>query len=133
MHMDFVLPLGKAKVQREGKDLTFVSFSKCVGLCLDAADRLQKEHGISAEVINLRTIRPLDWETVIKSVKKTNRVVCVEEGWPQSGVTAELVTGICERAFDQLDHQPERVTGVDVPMPYAINLEKLAIPTTDNI
>lgn len=98
--MDFVLPLGKAKVQREGKDLTFVSFSKCVGLCLDAADRLQKEHGISAEVINLRTIRPLDWETVIKSVKKTNRVVCVEEGWPQSGVTAELVTGICERAFD---------------------------------
>jgi len=117
MDKDFVLPLGKAKVQREGTDVSIITFSKMVGHSLEVAEKMQKEHNISVEVINLRTIRPLDWETVIKSVKKTNRVVCVEEGWPQNGVTAELCTGIMERAFDYLDHEPVRITGADVPMP----------------
>jgi pyruvate dehydrogenase E1 component beta subunit len=93
---DFVLPIGKAKVEREGKDVTLISFSKMVGFCLEAAKELEKE-GISAEVINLRSIRPLDVETIIKSVKKTNRAVTVEEGWHQSGVGSEINTVICER------------------------------------
>lgn len=100
MDKEFLIPLGQAKIQREGKDVTIVTFSKCVGLALEVAERFEKEHKISVEVINLRTIRPLDWATIIKSVKKTNRVVCVEEGWPQNGVTAELCSGIMERAFD---------------------------------
>lgn len=133
MSMDFLVPIGKAKVQREGTDVSIITMSKCVGLSLDVADLIQHKHNKSVEVINLRSIRPLDWETVIKSVKKTNRVVLVEEGWPQNGVTAELSAGICERVFDYLDHEPVRVTGADVPMPYAINLEKLALPSIDNI
>jgi len=133
MDPEFLIPLGKAKVQREGKDISIVTFSKCVGLALEAADKLKEKHNVSVEVINLRTLRPLDWDTIIKSVKKTNRVVLVEEGWPQSGVTAELATGIVERAFNYLDHEPIRVTGVDIPMPYAINLEKLALPNLDHV
>jgi len=132
MGKDYLIPLGKAKIQREGKDVSIVTFSKMVGVSLEVAEKCSKE-GISVEVINLRTIRPLDWETVIKSVKKTHRVVCVEEGWPQSGVTAELCAGIMERALDWLDHAPVRVTGVDIPMPYAVNLEALALPTENDI
>lgn len=100
MDKNFLIPLGKAKVQREGKDCTVVTQSKTVGVALAAADRLEKEYGVQIEVINLRTIRPLDWDTIITSVKKTNRVVCVEEGWPQNGITAEYASGIMERAFD---------------------------------
>jgi len=98
MSRDYLIPLGQAKVQRVGTDVTIVAFSRLVGVSLEVAEKLKKEHGVSVEVLNLRTIRPLDWETIIKSVKKTNRVVCVEEGWPQSGVTAELCSGIIERA-----------------------------------
>lgn len=99
MDKDFVLPIGKAKVQREGTDVSVVTFSKMVGKSMEAADILAKE-GISVEVINLRTIRPLDIDTIMKSVKKTNRIVTVEEGWPQSGVTAEIISLVCEHAFD---------------------------------
>jgi len=128
MHPDFVLPIGKAKVVTEGKDITIVTFSKMVGICEDAARQL-KEQGISAEVINLRSIRPLDRDTIIASVKKTSRLLTVEEGWPQSGVGAEIVSMICETdAFDYLDAPPLRLTGADIPMPYAHNLEALATP-----
>lgn len=99
MDKDFVLPIGKAKIQREGTDVSIVTFSKMVGKSLEAAEILEKE-GISCEVVNLRTIRPLDYETIMKSVRKTKRIVTVEEGWPQSGVTAEIVAQVCERAFD---------------------------------
>lgn len=113
---DFVLPLGKAKIMREGKDVSIVSFSRMVGVSLEAAKLLEKE-GISAEVINLRTIRPLDRNAIIETVKKTNRLVCVEEGWPQSGVSAEIAALVMEsEAFDHLDAPVERVTGADIPM-----------------
>eukprot|EP01137_Pigoraptor_chileana_P010655 Opistho-2@60511 len=130
---DFVLPIGKAKIEREGKDVTVVSFSKAVGHCLDVATALEKE-GISAEVINLRSIRPLDTETIVNSVKKTNRLVTVEGGFPQSGVGSEICARIMEsEAFDFLDAPVVRVTGADVPMPYAKNLEALALPQDHNI
>jgi len=130
---EFVLPLGKAHVAREGTDVTIVTFSKMVGVCLEAAELLSKQ-GISAEVINLRSIRPLDRETIIKSIKKTNRLLTVEEGWPQSGVGSELIATICESdAFDYLDAPPLRVAGADLPMPYAINLEAMAIPEVPDI
>jgi len=130
---DFVLPIGKAKIERTGTDLTIVTFSRMVGSSLLAAEILQKEHNISIEVINLRTIRPLDLETVVKSVKKTSRVVTVEEGWPQFGVGAEIVALVNEYAFDYLDAPIERVTGADVPMPYAKNLEDAAMVQVQNI
>jgi len=129
---DFVIPIGKAKVEREGTDITFVAFSRVVKECLDAAEELKKE-GINAEVINLRTIRPLDVETIIKSVKKTHRVVTVEEGFPQSGIGAEIIAAINEHAFDYLDAPIERITGADVPMPYAKTLEDLCIPRANNV
>jgi len=129
---DFTIPIGKAKVEREGKDVTLISFSRAVGTSLEAAEKL-KEEGIDAEVINLRTIRPLDVETIIKSVKKTNRVVTVEEGWPQSGVGAELTAVIVEHAFDFLDAPVERIAGADVPMPYAKVLEDVAMVQAHNI
>jgi len=132
MDHDFLIPLGKAKVMREGKDITFVSFSKCVGLCMEAAKQLESQ-GVSAEVINLRTLRPFDRETMVNSVRKTHRLVCVEEGWPQSGVCAEIISVVCEECFDDLDASPERITGFDVPCPYAINLEDAAMPTIDNV
>ena len=115
---DFVLPIGKAKVEREGKDVTIVSFSKMVGASLEAAEALEKE-GISCEVINLRTIRPIDRDTIAKSVQKTNRLVSVEEGWPQSGVGAEIAAIAMEDCFDYLDAPMERVSGADIPTPYA--------------
>ena len=130
---DFVLPIGQAKVEREGTDVTIVAFSRILNWCMDAAKQLEKE-GISVEVINLRSIRPLDMDTIIKSVKKTNRLVTAEEGWPQSGVGAEITTQIMESdAFDYLDAPVVRVHGADIPMPYAVNLEQLALPQTENI
>jgi len=129
---DFVIPLGKAKIQKEGTDVTIVAFSRAVGFSLDAAALLAEE-GINAEVINLRSIRPLDIDTIVNSVKKTSRLVTVEEGWPQHGVGSEIVTTVSEHAFDYLDAPPERVTGADVPMPYAINLEKAALPQVYDI
>jgi pyruvate dehydrogenase E1 component beta subunit len=129
---DFVLPIGKAKVEREGSDVTIVAFSIMVGMAMQAAEKLA-EQGISAEVINLRSIRPLDTETIAASVRKTNRLVTLEEGWPFAGIGAEVAMQIMETAFDHLDAPPIRVTGVDVPMPYAANLEKLALPRLDQV
>jgi pyruvate dehydrogenase E1 component beta subunit len=129
---DFVLPIGKARVVREGSDVTLVSYSITMALIIQAADALAKE-GISAEIIDLRSLRPLDTETIIASVKKTNRIVIVEEGWPICGIASEVGTQVTEQAFDYLDAPPARVTGKDVPMPYAANLEKLALPTTDEV
>jgi pyruvate dehydrogenase E1 component beta subunit len=124
---DFILPIGKAKIERAGTDVTIVAFSIMVDVALKAAETLA-EAGISAEVINLRTIRPLDVATIIESVKKTNRVVSVEEGWPFAGIGAEIAMTVTEHCFDWLDAPPTRVAGLDVPMPYAANLEKLALP-----
>jgi pyruvate dehydrogenase E1 component beta subunit len=129
---DFTLPIGKAKVQRAGTDVTLVSFSKMVGTCLKAADALAAQ-GISAEVINLRSLRPLDREAIAASVRKTGRLVTVEEGWPACGIGAEVAAVAVEEAFDYLDAPIERVTGVDVPMPYAEKLEKAALPVVDDI
>ncbi len=124
---DFVLPIGKAKVERPGTQVTIVAFSIMVGVALAAAEALA-EQGISAEVINLRSLRPLDTATIVESVKKTSRLVTVEEGWPYAGIGAEVAMQIMEHAFDWLDAPPARVHGADVPLPYAANLEKLALP-----
>ena len=131
-HDDWTVPIGKAKVVREGTDVTITAFSIMVGRALEAADALA-EQGISAEVIDLRTIRPLDSETIVKSVQKTNHLVCTEEGFPFAGVSAEIGMQMMELCFDYLDAPIERVTGKDVPMPYAENLEKLALPQIDEI
>ncbi len=129
---DFLVPIGKAKVVRPGADVTIVSFGIGMTHALGAAEALAQE-GIDAEVIDLRTIRPMDIETVIASVQKTHRCVAVEEGFPQSGVTAEIGMRIMEAAFDYLDAPVARVTGKDVPMPYAANLEKLALPNVGEV
>ncbi len=129
---DYVLPIGKAKVVRPGGDVTIVSWSIGMRYALEAAEELAKKH-IFAEVIDLRTLRPMDIETVIASVQKTGRCVTVEEGWPQSGIGAEIAAQIMERAFDYLDAPVKRVTGKDVPMPYAANLEKLALPSVADV
>ncbi len=129
---DFLIPIGKAKVVRPGTDVTIVSFGIGMTYALGAAEALAKD-GIEAEVIDLRTIRPMDIETVVASVQKTNRCVAVEEGFPQSGVTAEIGMKIMEAAFDYLDAPVARVTGKDVPMPYAANLEKLALPNIGEV
>ena len=129
---DFVLPIGKAKVEREGSHVTIVTFSIMVGKALQAAEELAKE-GIEAEVINLRSIRPLDVETIVRSVQKTNRCVTVEEGWAMSGIGCEIGAQIMEQAFDYLDAPVLRVAGKDVPMPYAANLEALALPQIADI
>jgi pyruvate dehydrogenase E1 component beta subunit len=129
---DFIIPIGKAKVVRPGSDVTIVSFGIGMTYALGAAEALAKD-GIEAEVIDLRTIRPMDIETVVASVQKTNRCVAVEEGFPQSGVTAEIGMKIMEAAFDYLDAPVARVTGKDVPMPYAANLEKLALPNIGEV
>jgi len=129
---DFVLPIGKAHIARSGKDVTIISWSMGMRYSLEAAEALAKE-GIEAEVIDLRTLRPMDTETIIASVKKTGRAVTVEEGWAQSGVGAEVATRIMEHAFDYLDAPVARVSGKDVPMPYAANLEKLALPSAAEV
>ena len=129
---DFLVPIGKARVHRTGHHITLVSFGIGMTYCVKAADELAKE-GIEAEIIDLRTIRPMDTETVVRSIMKTGRCVAVEEGWPQSGVTAEIGMRIMEAAFDYLDAPVARVTGKDVPMPYAANLEKLALPTVADV
>jgi pyruvate dehydrogenase E1 component beta subunit len=129
---DFVVPIGKARIHRAGKDVTIVSFGIGMTYALKAAEELAKE-GIEAEIVDLRTIRPMDVETVVKSIQKTNRCVAVEEGFPQSGVTAEIGMRIMEEAFDYLDAPVARVTGKDVPMPYAANLEKLALPNVAEV
>ena len=129
---DYAIPLGRAKIEREGKDVTIVAFSIMVGKALEAAKTLEAE-GIDAEVVNLRTIRPLDRWTILESVKKTNRIVTVEEGWPFAGIGAEIAALIGEHAFDYLDAPLARVCSADVPLPYAANLEALALPKTEEI
>ena len=127
-----MLPIGKARIVRPGKDVTIVTWSIGLTYALKAAEELAKKH-IYAEVIDLRTIRPMDVDTVVASVMKTGRCVTVEEGWPQSGVGAEIAAQIMERAFDYLDAPVRRVTGKNVPMPYAANLEKLALPSVADV
>jgi pyruvate dehydrogenase E1 component beta subunit len=129
---DFVLPIGKARVVKQGKDVTIVTYSICVGMALEAAEALAKE-GVDAEIIDLRTLRPLDTRTVLNSVMKTNRLVTVEQGWPVCSIGSEICAVVASEAFDYLDAPPTKVTGKDVPMPYAANLEKLALPHTDDI
>jgi len=129
---DYAIPIGRAKIEREGTDVTIVAFSIMVGKSLEAAKKLEEE-GISAEVVNLRSIRPLDRYTILESVKKTNRIVTVEEGWAFSGIGSEIAALIGEHAFDYLDAPVIRVAGADVPMPYAANLEQLALPQIDEI
>ena len=129
---DFVLPIGRAKVERPGTDVTITAFSFTVGMALEAAEALAAE-GIEADVINLRTLRPLDTETIIQSVRKTYRLVTLEEGWPAYGIGSEIAAVMMEHAFDDLDAPVVRVAGADVPMPYAANLEKLALPTVAQI
>jgi len=130
---DYVLPIGQAKVEREGKDLTIVTFQRMVGESIEAAQVLEKEHGISVEVINLRSIRPLDVDTITKSVKKTNRLLTVEEGWAQSGIGAEISALAMEYFFDHLDAPVERICGADVPMPYSKGLELESMVKQENI
>ena len=129
---DWIVPIGKANILRSGSDVTIVAFSIMVGRALEAADRLA-EQGISAEVIDLRSIRPLDSATIVESVKKTSRLVTCEEGFPFAGIGAEIAMQVMEQAFDWLDAPITRVTGTDVPMPYAANLEALALPQIDDI
>jgi pyruvate dehydrogenase E1 component beta subunit len=127
---EFLLPIGRAKIERAGKDVTITAYSRMVNVALEAA-RLLEPEGIDAEVINLRSLRPLDVDTIISSVKKTNRFVSVEEGWPVASVGSEMAALAMEHAFDYLDAPVTRVCGADVPMPYAANLEKLALPQPD--
>lgn len=129
MDPDFLLPIGKAKIERAGTDLTITAHAKMVALSLEAAEILKRDHDIDVEVVNLRSLRPLDRPTIIASVKKTNRIVNVEEGWPQHGVGAEIAALLMEsEAFDYLDAPMERVAGADVPMPYSESIEQMAIP-----
>jgi pyruvate dehydrogenase E1 component beta subunit len=129
---DFVLPIGKAKIARSGSDVTIIAWSMGMTYALKAAEELAGQ-GIDAEVIDLRTLKPMDSETIIASVQKTGRAVTVEEGWQQNGVGAEIAARILERAFDYLDAPVLRVSGKDVPMPYAANLEKLALPSVAEV
>ena len=129
---EYIIPIGKAKIERYGSDITITAYAISVGLALQAAELLSKE-GIEAEVINLRSLRPLDIETVITSVKKTNRLVNVEESWPTCGIGSEIAAQIMEHAFDYLDAPVVRASCKDVPMPYAANLEQLALPKPPQI
>lgn len=129
---DHIVPIGKGKVVRAGKDVTITAFSIMVGKALQAAERLAEE-GIDAEVIDLRTLRPLDTPLIVESVQKTNRLVSVEETWPTCGFGAEIAAQIMEKAFDYLDAPVKRVSAKDVPLPYAANLEKMALPQVEDI
>ncbi|RVX68608.1 Pyruvate dehydrogenase E1 component subunit beta, mitochondrial [Exophiala mesophila] len=130
---DFVLPFGKAKIERPGKDLTIVTLSRCVGQSLEAAEQLKKQYGVEAEVINLRSIKPMDVEAIIKSVKKTGHLLAVESGFPAFGVASEILALAVEYGFDYLQAPPGRVTGAEVPTPYAQKLEELSFPQIDTI
>jgi len=129
---DWLVPIGKARIARPGKDVTIVSFARGMVYALEAAEALAGE-GIEAEVIDLRSLRPLDLDTIIESVKKTNRIVTVEEAWPVCSIGSEICAQVAIQAFDWLDAPPAKVTGADVPMPYAANLEKLALPTAAQV
>jgi pyruvate dehydrogenase E1 component subunit beta len=129
---DYLVPIGRARVARAGSDVTIIAFSRMVQIAEEAAEKLAAD-GVSAEVIDLRTLRPLDTETVIQSVKKTNRLVIVEEGWAYAGIGAEIAALAMEQAFDYLDAPPVRVAAKDVPLPYAANLERLALPQADDV
>ena len=129
---DFVLPIGKARVVKQGSDVTIVSYSFGVGMVLEAVEKLEAD-GISCEIIDLRTLRPLDIDTVVASVKKTNRLVTVENCWPYGSPGTEVAHQVVTQAFDYLDAPPGKVTGKDVPMPYAANLEKLALPSAAEV
>jgi pyruvate dehydrogenase E1 component beta subunit len=129
---DWIVPIGKARIVKPGKDVTIVAFSRMVQLAVDAAEKLAGE-GIDAEVIDLRSIRPLDVEMIVNSVKKTNRIVSIEEGWPFAGIGSEIAATMMEQCFDYLDAPVRRVSGKDVPLPYAANLERLAIPQVPEI
>jgi len=129
---DFVLPIGKARVARQGSDVTIVSYSRGMAYALEAAKRLAEE-GIEAEIVDLRTLRPLDIDTVLASVRKTNRIVTVEEGWPICSIGSEICARVALEAFDDLDAPPTKISGADVPMPYAANLEKLALPSVEQV
>jgi pyruvate dehydrogenase E1 component beta subunit len=129
---DFVLPIGKARIARPGNDVTIVAWSMGMSYALKAAEELSQA-GIDAEVIDLRTLKPMDTETIVASVQKTGRCVTIEEGWAQSGVGAEIAARLMEQAFDYLDAPVARVTGKEVPMPYAANLEKLALPSAAEV
>ena len=130
---DFLIPIGQAEIIRSGKDVTVLAFSRMVGTAVTAAESLAQEKGIEAEVINLRTLFPLDIETIISSVKKTNRLVCVEEGWSYAGIGAEIAAQAMTHGFDYLDAPLVRVHGLDVPMPYSLSLEKLVLPQPERI
>ncbi|OJD13829.1 hypothetical protein AJ78_05752 [Emergomyces pasteurianus Ep9510] len=130
---DFVLPIGKAKIERVGKDLTIVSLSRCVGQAMRAAAELKQKYGVEAEVINLRSVKPLDVETIIKSVKKTGHLMAVESGFPMFGVGSEILALSMEYAFDYLQAPAVRVTGAEVPTPYALKLEQMSFPQDDTI
>lgn len=130
---DYTVPIGKSKVQREGKDLTIVTYSKMLDVSMKAADQLSKEAGIEAEIVDLRTLRPLDMEPVLESFKKTNRAVIVEEGWKSYGVGAEIMSRIYEEAFDYVDAPIKRVAQDEVPLPYNRTLEQMALPQVEDI
>jgi pyruvate dehydrogenase E1 component beta subunit len=130
---DDIIPLDKAIIMRAGSDITITAFSMAVSYALEAADTLQDKYGISAEVINLISLRPIDRTTIVESVKKTGRIINVEEGWPSCGIGSEIISIVVEDAFDYLDAEPARVCSADVPMPYSGELEKIAIPSVDEI
>ena len=129
---EFLVPIGKARIARAGEHVTIAAFSRMVKLALQAAEELDKL-GVSAEIVDLRSLRPFDIDTVAQSVRKTNRIVSVEEGWPFAGIGAEIAAIVVENCFDWLDAPPRRVTGKDVPLPYAANLERLATPQVEDI
>jgi pyruvate dehydrogenase E1 component beta subunit len=129
---DWLVPIGKAKIARPGDDVTIVSFARGMKYALEAAEKLSQD-GISAEVIDLRTLRPIDWDTILDSVRKTNRIVTVEEAWPVCSVGSEICAQVAIQAFDYLDAPPAKVSGADVPMPYAANLEAMALPKADDV
>jgi pyruvate dehydrogenase E1 component subunit beta len=130
---DYTIPIGKSKVQREGKDITIVTYSKMLDISMKAADQLSKDAGIEAEIVDLRTLRPLDMEPVLESFKKTNRAVIVEEGWKSYGVGAEISARIYEEAFDYVDAPIRRVAQDEVPLPYNRNLEQMALPQVEDV
>lgn len=130
---DFVIPFGKAKIERPGTDLSIVTLSRNVGLSLDAAEELKQKYGVETEVINLRSVKPLDVEAIIKSVKKTGRLMCVSSDYPAFGVGAEILALTMEYAFDYLEAPAVRVTGAEVPTPYAEGLEIMSFPQVDTI